>query len=337
MVNGYYLATFVRMFFEDYVVCQRHLSLNTIRSYRDAVKLLIPFVAARAGKRPTSLLVADVTDRIVVAFLQHLEEQRRNSVQTRNNRLVALRKLFGYIALQEPVLADHCRRVIQIPTKKAHEVPEISYLEKHELAAILDAVDRRSKLGWRDHAMLMFMYNTGARVQETVDAKVSWLTLDPPPKVEILGKGRKWRTCPLWPEVAGILARVVSGRPTGAAPDAPLFLNRYGEAFSRFGVWNIIEKYKNRAAATMPSLAKKRITPHTFRHTTAMHLLQSGVEINVIRRWLGHVDLATTHRYVEIDLAMKRKALESCQPTGLSTGGSGWQPRSDILAWLETL
>jgi site-specific recombinase XerD len=248
-----------------------------------------------------------------------------------------LRRLFEYIALQEPVLSEHCRRITSIPCKKHQTLPEITYLEKNEMMAIVDAPNRRTALGRRDHAILLFMYNTGARVQEVADARASWLTLDPPPKTEILGKGRKWRTCPLWDSVAKVIMQVLDERRPPGSDDPHLFLNRYGRPVSRFGIWKIIEKYKKQAAVTTPSLRTKRVTPHTIRHTTAMHLLQSGVEINVIRSWLGHVNLATTHRYAEIDLAMKRKALESCELSVDGMPGGARRVAPDILAWLESL
>jgi site-specific recombinase XerD len=242
MKDDLYLSGFVRAFFEDYLVCRRHLGLNTIRSYRDAIKLFIGHVATRLRKRPTRLLVNDITDQLVVDFLEDLEKTRRNSIQSRNQRLVALRRLFEYVALQEPVLSERCRRITSIPCKKPQELPEITYLEKNEMMAIISAPDRRTALGRRDHAILLFMYNTGVRVQEVADARESWLTLQPPPKVEILGKGRKWRTCPLWDGVATVLAQVLHEH-SGREPEDPhLFLNRYGQPLSRFGIGKMIEK-----------------------------------------------------------------------------------------------
>ena len=179
------------------------------------------------------------------------------------------------------------------------------------------------------------MYNTGARVQETADALLSWISFSKPYKVEILGKGRKRRTCPLWESTVEVLQKMIGERTKHIGPDAYLFLNRLGQPISRFGIWNLIEKYSNQASSYLPSLKKKKITPHTIRHSTAMHLLQSGVDINVIRNWLGHANLITTHRYVEIDLVMKTKALESCKPKTKHRGRRYLHP--EILQWLETL
>jgi site-specific recombinase XerD len=311
------------------------VSAATIRSYRDSVKLCIQYATSHLGRSPTDLLVTEVTADLILEFLLHLEKSRGNSIQTRNHRLSVVRTLFDYIALTEPRLIEHCRGITAIPVKKQRDLPEITYLEKSELEAILRVVDRSTPIGRRDHALLVFMYNTGARAQETADACVSWFTFEPPPRVEILGKRRKWRTCPLWDTVAKELQDLI-GHPAGPG-DRPVFLNRRGAPLTRFGIWNLVEKYAGKASAVAPSLRKKRITPHVLRHTTAMHLLQSGVEINVIRSWLGHVNLATTHRYVEIDLAMKRKALESCEIMLHTLPSGQWKPAPDILTWLESL
>ena len=337
MKNDIYLSKYVRSFFEDYLSYRRNLSHATIRSYRDAIKLLVPYAAVQTKRSVARLLVTDIKPSLVVAFLTHLEKGRNNSTQTRNHRLVVLHRLFEYIAMREPTLAEHCRSILDIPQKRNRELPEITYLERGELEALLGAIDTKTPLGQRDHAMLLFMYNTGARVQETADAKISWISFQPPCKVEILGKGRKWRTCPLWDSVAEILKMHLHKRKASATREDHLFINRYGRPITRFGIWNITEKYKKKAAITMPSLEGKRITPHVIRHTTAMHLLQSGVEINVIRSWLGHVCLETTHRYVEIDLAMKTKALQACELPNEKIRGQKWRPAPDLLDWLKSL
>lgn len=192
-------------------------------------------------------------------------------------------------------------------------------------------------MGQRDYTLLLFLYNTGARVQEVADTRVSWLTLVPPYKVELLGKGRKWRTCPLWESTVQQLRQLVEERGLKPGEDGHLFVNRFGRPFSRSGIAELIERYTAKASATTASLQGQRVTPHTFRHTTAMHLLQSGVEVNVIRSWLGHASIATTSRYIEIDLAMKRKALETCEVNTGEPPAATWHSNSDILAWLESL
>lgn len=332
-----YLAPFVRSFFEDHLVCRRNVSGNTVHSYRDALKLLLGFAAERQKKAATKLLVADLTEELVVAFLAHLEQSRANSVQTRNHRLVAVRRLFEYIAARDPRLLDHCHRITTIPRKRGAVLPEIRYLEKAEVNAVLGAVGRDAPRNRRDYALLLFMYHTGARVQEVADARVARLTLAPPYKVELLGKGRKWRTCPLWESTTQRVRQLIEERHLLAGQDDYLFVNRYGRPLSRSGIAEIIQRYAGKAAATLPSLRGRRVTPHTLRHTTAMHLLQSGVEVNVIRSWLGHVSISTTNRYIEIDLAMKAKALETCEVISPPGGEPAGERSPEILAWLESL
>jgi integrase/recombinase XerD len=331
------LAVYVRSFFEDYLVCRRNLSRNTIQSYRDALKLLLPFASQERHKPVTKLLVTDVTDDVVLNFLSDLEGRRGCTIQTRNHRLVAIRNLFEYIAAQEPLLLGHCQRITALPSKRGAIVPQVQYLEKAEVSALLDAVDQTSGAARRDYALLLLMYNTGARVLEVVDLLVGWLTLVPPYKVELLGKGRKWRTCPLWESTAQHLQQLLGGLRGQPKEEGHVFVNRRNQPLSRFGVAHILDKYVKQATATAPSLRGKKVTPHTLRHTTAMHLLQSGVEVNVIRSWLGHANIATTTRYVEIDLAMKREALQSCEVGSAGESTPSWQTDPDILAWLESL
>ncbi len=216
-------------------------------------------------------------------------------------------------------------------------MPTIRYLEKDQVTAILDAVPRDTPRARRDYALLLFLYNTGARVQEAADTRLGWLTLHPPFKVELLGKGRKWRTCPLWESTAQQLQHQIEERRPHPNPHDYLFVNRNGRPLSRSGIADILERYTHKASNVLPSLRQCRVTPHTLRHTTAMHLLQSGVEVNVIRSWLGHASVSTTNGYIEIDLAMKRKALEACEVDGPASAQPSWQTKPAILAWLESL
>lgn len=336
MNSTIFLAPYVRSFFEDHLSCRRNVSHNTLQSYRDALKLLLHFAAQRSKIPATKLLVSHVSEMMVVDFLTDLERTRGNSIQTRNYRLVAIRTLFEYIAAREPLLLDHCHRIATIPRKRGALLPVIRYLEMQEVGAILDAAKNHSDQAHRDYTLLLFMYNTGARVQEASDTRLSWLTLSNPCKVELLGKGRKWRTCPLWENTASHLRQLIEERGL-TDRNGCLFVNRFGQQLSRYGIGDILERSVSRAAQDMPSLRDRGVTPHTLRHTTAMHLLQSGVEINVIRSWLGHVSLATTNRYVEIDLAMKAKALEACEVTTPGVPEASWRTNPDILNWLESL
>jgi len=323
-------APLIRSFFEDHLACQRNVSSNTISSYRDTIKLLLRHAAGHLHKPAAQLLVTDVDDGMILQFLSDLESRRGNSIQTRNHRLVGLRRVFDYIAWREPLVLEHCRKILAIPRKRGAARPEVRYLERNEVAAVLKAATGQST-SQRDYGLLLFMYNTGARVQEVADTRGSWLSLHAPCKVELLGKGRKRRTCPLWDSTAAQLKGLLDGR----GQEEPLFANRSGGPLSRSGIAGIVRRYAAKAAVSMPSLRGRRVTPHTFRHTTAMHLLQSGVEVNVIRSWLGHVSITTTNRYIEIDMEMKAKALRTCE-IGRRRPANTWR-KPDILAWLESL
>jgi len=332
-----YLCDFVRIYFEDYLVCRRNLSRCTINSYRDALKLFLQSLSSQINKPIMHLTVQDVREVRVVNFLEHLESERKNTVQTRNHRLSALRRFFGFIALQEPLLSDYCRRVTDLPAKRGAILPEVHYLQKQEIQALLDSVDTRTFPGRRDFAMLLFLYNTGARVQEASDLRQSWLSLEKPAKVHILGKGNKRRTCPLWDSTVQVLQRLIAETPAATGADASVFINRMRQPISRFGIANILDKYRIKASLKITSLKNVTVTPHTIRHTTAMHLLNSGVDINVIRGWLGHANLSTTHRYAEIDLKTKQKALNVCKPNLHQSARATWQTKPDIIEWLESL
>lgn len=339
MIEPFLLAPFVRSYFQDHLTCQRNVSRNTILSYRDGIKLFLQDVAVRLKKPVVDLLVTDVCESLVLEYLTNLEQQRGNTIQTRNQRLVGIRRLFDYIAWREPLVLDHCRRLLAIPRKRGQIRPEIGYLEKHEMAAVLKVAENSGCSARRDYPLLLFMYNTGARVQEVADAQRSWLSLHKPSKVQLLGKGRKLRTCPLWDSTVIQLQRLLEQYDTRPDKNQYLFVNRFGHPLSRSGIADIIHRHIRKAAESVPSLKNRRVTPHTFRHTTAMHLLQSGVEINVIRSWLGHVSIATTNCYIEIDLTMKAKALQVCEVghSTISTPGTGWQSTPSLLTWLASL
>lgn len=315
---------------------QRNLSPLTILSYRDATKLLLRFVAARKRRPVVSLEVADLDVEAVRAFLEDLERKRGNGISTRNNRLAAIRSLFTFIADEEPALADHCRRVCSIPIKRA-PVRAIAYLEEEEMKALLSAPDRATPVGRRDHVILLFLYNTGARVQELTDVCAANLHLDRPRQVLLCGKGRKERICPLWNSTAQMLRGVLEEAGVQVGSDRKAFLNGRGEPITRFGVDYLLKKYAAEAAAKVPSIERKRVSPHVIRHTAAVHMLNSGVDLNVIRVLLGHVDLQTTNVYAEINVATKRTAIEACAPKGVGRRRASWKRDPDLLAWLEEL
>ena len=331
------LPTLLRGFFEDYLSAQRDVSANTIFAYRDSIKLLLRFAARSTGRQVVRLRLADLGADIVLAFLEHLETERKNCVATRNCRLVAVHRFFAYVADTDPRYAELCRRVLDIPVKKTVS-NTMTYLDRDEMKALLTVPTPSHRLGLRDIALLTFLYNTGARASEAVGLNIGDMRFEKPAQVRILGKGRKERACPLWPETVNALHEYLEQRSAGDRPDAPLFLNGQGRRLGRFGVVTVVKRHVARAARLRPSLAAKRISPHTLRHTAAMHLLQAGVELNVIKSWLGHVSITTTSQYIEIDMAMKREALERCPPpVPTRSGDSPWHCRKDIVQWLEDL
>ncbi len=331
------LPSLVQAFF-TIALPQRGMSPLTVLSYRDATKLLLRFVAERERRPVVRLDVADLDATAVRDFLDHLEKKRGNEIATRNNRLAAVRSFFTFVAAEEPSLADHCHRVCAIPLKRA-PVRSVPYLEQDEMQALLAAPDRSTPTGRRDHGVILFLYNTGARVQELIDVRASDLHLGRPPQVLLRGKGRKERICPFWASTARALRGLLDEAAISHDSDRKIFLNAQSEPITRFGVDYILKKYAPVAAETVPTLARKRVSPHTIRHTAAVHMLNAGVDLNVIRSWLGHVDLRTTSIYAEINLATKRKTIEACAP--LSVKGRSrrpsWKRNPDLLSWLEGL
>ena len=334
MHNNNNLTTYIHNFFEDYLTLQKGFSRHTVMSYRDSIKLLLTYSANYKKKSITDLSLADLSQNMVVDFLRHLEEQRKNSIQTRNVRLACLHSFFYYIATRDPLLFDQCHNILTIPFKRA-PIATVEYLEQEEIKAILAAVDRKSLDGHRDYTLLFFMYNTGARVDEVITLHTKALQLERPFQVRILGKGRKERLCPLWPETINLLRSLLKQRKIDSITDAPVFVNHRGEALTRFGVRYLLNKYVQIAARNCTSLKRKRIHPHSLRHGCAMALLESGVDINTIRAWLGHVNLETTNRYAEINLDMKRKILNKYLP--VSKTNRPWKQNKDLIQWLKSL
>ena len=270
------------------------------------------------------------------AFLAYIEEKCGNSVSTRNQRLAAIRSLFRFIARQVPELVDHASQIHAIPLRRA-ALPTMAYLDKPEIDALLAGPDRGRPQGQRDYALLLFLYNTGARASEAAGLTVAAVTLDSPGYVRLLGKGRKIRTCPLWPHTCKVLRQLLGPRLEGPT-DAPVFRNVRGSSITRFGIHTLVARTVVKVAKTMPSLREKRVSPHTIRHTTAVHLLRAGVDINTIRAWLGHVSLETTNRYAEVDLEMKAKALETCAVSSSDCDRNPtWRKDKDFMAFLSSL
>ena len=331
------LARALRAFFADHLPRVRATSPHTIRSYRDSLVLLLRFVANRTQRSVIQLDLDDLGPQPILAFLQHLELDRHNSVATRNVRLTAIHAFFRYCAMDYPARLAHCQRVLAVPFKRTGS-RLVEYLEHEEVEAVLGVVDRGTVDGRRDYALLATMFNTGARVGEIVALSVADLRLDTPAQVHLHGKGRKERVCPLWPQTADLLRALLVERGREPQSDEPVFRNHRGTRLTRFGVRYLLQKYCTRAQATVPALRAKRLHPHSMRHSTAVHLLRAGVDIVTISHWLGHASVTTTHRYATVDLDMKRKALEKARPTALDTAGLAlWRTDASVLEWLEAL
>jgi site-specific recombinase XerD len=321
-------------FFQNYLRQTRGASAHTIRAYRDALRLFFLFLADHERKRVAGLTLDDVRASTVLAFLEYIETRRGNTAVTRNCRLAAVRSFVQYLLQHDVTRAGQYSAILAIRTKRTTR-RAVTYLEPEEARALIAAIDARSCTGERDRALLLFLYNTGARVSEALSLRPSALRLDRPRQVRLLGKGSKERICPLWPETATALRRVIRG----GSSEEPLFKNATGRPLSRDGVAYLIRKHARVAAQQCPALRKRHITPHVLRHSCACALLQAGIDITVIRDYLGHASVATTSRYVSTNLHMKRDALEAFwKRAGLEARGSRkWQPSPKLLAFLETL
>lgn len=337
MSTRHNIAALIQAFFLEFLVSRRGLSSNTITAYRDGIKLLLNFTAEQRRIPVDKLAIEDFDDLTVVDFLDHLQSTRGNATRSRNTRLAPIHGLFRYIAGQVPETMARCQQICAVPLKKrAHRSME--YLEDAEMGVMLSSIDLGSRHGPRDHALVLFMYNTGARAQEVVDLKLDDLRLDTPPQTKLFGKGGKDRACPLWAETVQALRHYLGLRAPSHEACCHVFLNANGQPFTRFGIRYLVRKYAAKAAQRCPSLKGKNVGPHTLRHTTAMHLLQSGNDFSVIKNWLGHADMNTTHEYATIDMKMKQKALDNCQaPTTKSCGKRPLWLKPGILKWLDSL
>jgi integrase/recombinase XerD len=324
------LGPWIRRFLLEHMVSERNLSRNTQHSYRDMLRLLLPQLAAKARTPVDALEIEDLSADAVRAFLASIEQEHGCTITTRNQRLSAIHALARFVGERSPEHLAWCSEVRNVPFKRTGKNP-LTYLEKAEIDALLAAPNLQSEYGRRDHALLLFLYNSGARASEAAAVKIA--DLDGNARlggvVKLYGKGGKTRLCPLWPRTMATLARLTGGR----AQDTHVFLNRYGDPITRFGIHTMIERYVRRT----PLLAKKRVSPHTVRHTTATHLLRAGVDINTIRAWLGHVSIDTTNIYAEVDLEMKAKALAACDSGRSRRERKSWRTNPRIMDFLRNL
>jgi site-specific recombinase XerD len=322
------VGPWVRRFLVEYVIGERNYSPNTQHSYRDTFRLFLPFAAQRCRCAVDRLALAQIRPKLVRDFTRHLEQVRRCGPSTVNQRLAALRAWVRFVGIHNPELLEWGCQIQTIHLKKYAPAP-MNYLEKGEMKALLAAPDRRDAQGRRDYALLLFLYNTGARATEASRLTVG--DLDLVRSVATLhGKGRKDRQCPLWKATAIALRELMPGD----VATHPVFLSQRGGPLTRYGIHTLVERYTRQAALTMPTLRNKRVSPHCIRHTTAMHLLRSGVDINTIRVWLGHVSVQTTHIYAESDLKMKAQALARCEAPLLQSDRQR-SARKGVMGFLE--
>lgn len=325
-------AVLVQKFFMQRLQQQQHASPCTVTAYRDSFRLLLDFAHQRLHKRPIDITIEDLDAPFILDFLRYLEEDRRNSIRSRNARFAAIRSFMEYVSFEEPSAMAIAQSILAIPMKR-FEQPLVGFLSREHIEAILAAPDTGTWTGQRDHIMLATLYNTGARVSELIDMRVSDLVLGPTSWVRIHGKGRKERSVPLWPDTAKDLKRWLRQYPR--APQEPLFPGRSGAPLTRIGFTDRLKLATQIASRQFPELVRRRIFPHLVRHSIAMHMLQSGVPDTVIALWLGHESPATTHRYVEADLQMKERALKALQTP--SRKPLRYRPKDDLLRFLEAL
>jgi len=329
------LGPWVKRFLLDHLIEERNLSRNTQRSYRDTLALLLPYAAADQNKPVDRLDVFDLSSEVLRGFLDHLERHRGCSIRTRNQRLAAIHAMARFIAERSPEHIAWCSQLRAVPFKRFTR-NELSYMDKPEMDAVLAAPDRRTEQGRRDHALLLFLYNSGARVSEAASLLIADLNLrlNQLGDVQLRGKGRKIRRCPLWPATVNTLLALVRNR----SPDEPVFLNRLGHAITRHGIHWMLRNHVRTASASHPSLLRRPISPHTIRHTTATHLLRAGVDINTIRAWLGHVSIDTTNIYAEVDLQRKAEVLAHSNTFSTTpTTNKRWKDDPSLLAFLRSL
>lgn len=334
--NTQYVGGWIKRFLTEYIVVEKNLSKNTQLSYRDTFRLILVFTAKKTRKTVDKILLEDFSRDLLKEFLNNLENERQCSVSTRNQRLAPIHAFAKFVGLHSPEHVEWCRQLNMIPFKKA-QTKQITYLEIAEMEALLNAPDCTTSRGRRDYALLLFLYNTGTRADEVAQLSIGDLFLPESLKkgfatVTVRGKGNKLRKCPLWDKTVVELKMLISNRSLSES----VFLNRLNQPITRFGIYSIVDKYAKLIADEFPGIKGKRLSPHTIRHTTATHLLQSGVDINTIRAWLGHVSINTTNIYAEINIQMKAKALACCEIVQ-DKNIDHWRDDENLMNFLDNL
>jgi integrase/recombinase XerD len=326
------LAPTLQAWFTDRLIAQRNASPHTIAAYRDTLRLLLDYAEQRLGHQPCQLDIAELDAPLIAGFLDHLERQRHNSIRTRNLRLAAIRSLFRYAQHRHPEHAEDIQRVLAIPAKRADRAI-VTFLDEGEIQALLDAPDRRTWTGRRDHALLLVAIQTGLRASELTGLRCGDVQLTTGPHVRCVGKGRRNRITPLTPTTTAVLEVWLAER--AGNPDDPVFPTARGGRLSRDGLDHRLTKYIDIAAQRCPTLQEKHVTPHTLRHTAAMRLLHAGVDTTVIALWLGHERVETTQIYLHADLALKERAIARTTPPDTVPGR--YKPPDTLLAFLDAL
>ena len=327
--NSKLVGPLLQLFFVDYLCRQRRASAETVSSYRDTWRLLLQYINEKHQIAPVSLTLDNINTSMILGFLDHLEEDRKNSIESRNVRLAAIRAFFRLVAINEPAHVHQASSIMAIPTKRTTK-RLVHSLSRDEIDALLAAPDQECLNGRRDHALLLTLYNSGARASEILSLRKSQISFGTCSLLRLHGKGRKERTIPLWSNTSAVLQ--VWLRETGADL---VFGSINGNKLTRNGLDYILQRAVKKASKGCPSLANKTITPHMLRHTTATHLLQSGVDISVIALWLGHESIETTHIYLESDLDTKEKALNKLAPAGVAV--RRFKATDEVLAFLASL
>jgi site-specific recombinase XerD len=334
------LGAFLHAFLADELPLQKGLRPTSIKAYRDVLRLFLSFVAADVPCRLTQIALDTLTLDRVLRFLKYLEDTRHNHRRTRNQRLTILHTFFEFLGRRVPECLAVAQQVAAIPSKRVPP-PETRFLDTDEIATLFHRLPTEGRFALRDRALLLMLYNSGGRVQEVADLQVEHLEFGSQPRVRLHGKGDKWRICPLWRETAKLLKQLISKAPPNASPARPVFASHRGRALTRFGIYKIVRRHTGDLHASQAGPDRHHVSPHVFRHSCGVHLLESGVDINVIRGWLGHVRLDSTNRYAEITVRAKEAALRLCEPPPIATDVAGpkpiWRDDEALLAWLASL
>lgn len=326
------IPTMIRRFFDEYLPLQRGCSPHTISAYSDTFSLLLKYLRNEKRILPSRVSIEDLSSENIRNFLKHIQKTRGNSISTRNARLAAINSFVKYLLIEEPALSGKLQGILSIPTKRK-KTKILDFLSIEEMDAILAIPDENTWCGKRDRVLFSVMYNTGGRVSEITNLRVSDVRLERNGTIHLCGKGRKERVLPLWKSTMLLLRQWIKWNKL--SPESPLFLTRRGTKMTRSAVAKRLTAIVSKAISKCQMLKSKRISPHTVRHSTAMRFLQAGVDITVIAMWLGHEHIDTTHFYVTADMQMKQKALDAIQET--TANGVRFKANDALLEFLENL